>query len=273
MHRFEPDARPRARGRPARARHGRARRALRAARERARRRRHRRLRRRPARPRPHRASAAGAGPLRRPRRLGEGRRAISARSACASASSTAACRACLFGHSMGSFIALECLTRFGDAYRAAVLSGSSGSAGPRGLGVPRARHRRAPAARRARPERAAAARRVRPVQRALRARGDALRLALARSGGGREVRRRSAVRLRASRRASLAELARRAAGGSTRRDHLARIPHALPLLAIAGERDPVGGRAGVDEARRRAARRRARRGSTRASTRTRATSS
>ena len=31
-----------------------------------------------------------------------------------------------------------------------------------------------------------------------------------------------------------------------RRNHLARIPRALPLLAIAGERDPVGGRAGVD---------------------------
>ena len=141
MHRFEPDARPARAVRPARARHGRARRALRALRERARRGRHRRLRRRSARPR--RATA------RAPRTLGHfadataGRRSspISARSACASASSTAACRGSLLSPAWGSFIALECLTRFGDAYRAGRdLRAPSSSAGPRAWVFREARH-------------------------------------------------------------------------------------------------------------------------------------
>lgn len=38
----------------------------------------------------------------------------------------------LFGHSMGSFIALDALTQFGDTWNAAVLSGSSGGAGALG---------------------------------------------------------------------------------------------------------------------------------------------
>lgn len=150
----------------------------------------------------------------------------------------------LVGHSMGSFIALECLTRFGDAYRAAVLSGSSGSAGPRawlfrGL---------------------ASLERLR-----LGARGHSALLQKSVFGQFNAPFEPAATPFDWLSRdpsevaayvadplcgfvlsaGSLADLAA-ALQGLYRREHLARIPHALPLYAIAGERDPVGGRAGVD---------------------------
>lgn len=151
----------------------------------------------------------------------------------------------LVGHSMGSFVALECLTRFGDAYRAAVLSGSSGSAGPRAWMF-----------------RALAT--VERLRLGVRGHSQVLQRGvfgqfnvpfepaatpfdwLSRDPA--EVAKYVADPLCGFvvTAGSLAELAT-ALQGLYRRDHLARIPHALPLLAIAGERDPVGGRAGVEK--------------------------
>lgn len=149
----------------------------------------------------------------------------------------------LFGHSMGSFIALDCLTQFGDGLRAAVLSGSAPSAGPLGW--------------------------------VLRAVANAERLRLGARGRSALLRWALFGRFNAAFEPAetpfdwlsrdRAEVARYVAdplcgfvltaGGFTdlaaalgriyRRALLARIPHALPLYLMAGEVDPVAGRAGV----------------------------
>ncbi len=150
----------------------------------------------------------------------------------------------LFGHSMGSFIALECLTRFGDAYRAAVISGSSGSAGPRawvfrGLATVE-RLRLGVRGQSALLQRGVFGQFNTPFEPAATP-FDWL------SRDPAEVAKYVADPLCGFvlTAGSLAELAR-ALQGLYAADHLGRIPHELPLLAIAGERDPVGGRAGVD---------------------------
>jgi alpha-beta hydrolase superfamily lysophospholipase len=145
---------------------------------------------------------------------------------------------------MGSFIALQCLTRFGDAYRAAVLSGSSGSAGARAWlfrGLATFERLRLGA----RGQSALLQRSVfgqfnvpfEPAQTPF----DWL------SRDSAEVAKYVADPLCGFvlTAGSLADLAT-ALSTLYRREHLARIPRELPILAIAGERDPVGGRAGVD---------------------------
>ena len=149
----------------------------------------------------------------------------------------------LLGHSMGSFIALDFLSRFGAGLRAAVLSGSAPSAGPLGW--------------------------------VLRAAANAERLRLGARGQSALLRRALFGRFNdAFAPAETAfdwlsrdrdEVARYVAdplcgfvltaGGFTdlaaalgaiyKRQKLARIPRALPLLLIAGELDPVAGGAGV----------------------------
>jgi len=149
----------------------------------------------------------------------------------------------LVGHSMGSFIALDFLTRFGDTVHAAVLSGSAPSAGPLGW-IFRA---------------LASAERLR-----LGARGESalLRaLLFGRFNSAFEPARtpfdwlsrdedevakyiadpRCGFVLRAG---SFADFAAGLSRFQQRRV-LSRIPHALPVYLIAGEVDPVGGGAGV----------------------------
>jgi len=151
----------------------------------------------------------------------------------------------LVGHSMGSFVALECLTRFGDAYRAAVLSGSSGSAGARAwlfralAGFERLRlGARAHSA---------------LLEKSVFGQFNTLFEPAATpfdwlSRDASEVARYVADPLCGFvlTAGSLADLAT-ALQGLYRREHLAKIPRGLPLYVIAGERDPVGGRAGVDK--------------------------
>jgi len=148
----------------------------------------------------------------------------------------------LVGHSMGSFIALECLTRFGDAYRAAVLSGSSGSAGPRawlfrGLASVE-RLRLGPRGHSAVLQRAVFGQFNVPFEPAATP-FDWL------SRDAAEVAKYVADPLCGFvlTAGSLADLA---VGllELYRSEHLARIPRGLPVLLIAGARDPVGGEVG-----------------------------
>jgi len=149
----------------------------------------------------------------------------------------------LLGHSMGSFLALDCLTQFGDTLAAAVLSGSNGSAAGTALlfravaGIERLR---------------------------LGARGHSAlldKMVFGRfntafepaatpfdwlSRDPDEVAKyvadaRCGFVLTAGGFVDLAGALSRLA----RRSVLARIPKALPIYLVGGERDPVGGRAGI----------------------------
>lgn len=149
----------------------------------------------------------------------------------------------LLGHSMGSFLALDYLTRFGDGLRAAVLSGSAPSAGVLGWAL-RAlaneeRLRLGPRGRSKLLERAVFGRFNTPFEPAetpfdwlSRDRAEVARYVadplcgFVLSAGG------------------FADLAA-ALARVQRRSTLTRIPHALPLYVIAGEVDPVAGQAGV----------------------------
>jgi alpha-beta hydrolase superfamily lysophospholipase len=153
------------------------------------------------------------------------------------------CPRVLLGHSMGSFIALDFLTRFGASLRAAVLSGSAPSVGPLGWLL----------------RGAANLERLR-----LGARGHSALLQQAVFGRFNAAfepaetpfdwlsRDRAEVAryvadplcgfvLSAGGFCDLASALGRIYG----REKLARIPHALPLCLIVGELDPVAGRVGV----------------------------
>jgi alpha-beta hydrolase superfamily lysophospholipase len=150
----------------------------------------------------------------------------------------------LVGHSMGSFIALDYLTRFGDTVAAGVLSGSAPSAGALGW-VFRA---------------LANAERVRL---GVRGRSALLRqLLFGRFNAAFEPSRTAFDWLSRDEdevakyvadplcgfvltAGSFADFAAGLARFQ-RREVLSRIPHALPLYLFAGEVDPVGGRVGVD---------------------------
>jgi alpha-beta hydrolase superfamily lysophospholipase len=149
----------------------------------------------------------------------------------------------LLGHSMGSFIALDCLTRFGSELRAAVLSGSAPSPGAGGW--------------------------------LLRGLANAERLRLGARGHSALLEKSVFGRFNTAFEPAQtpfdwlsrdrAEVAKYVAdplcgfvltaGGFCdlaaalqrmhQRETLARIPRALPLYLIAGELDPVGGQAGV----------------------------
>ena len=160
-----------------------------------------------------------------------------------SAASHPGARRALLGHSMGSFVALDFLTRHGCGLHAAVLSGSAPSAGMRSWVL----------------------RRVASVERLrVGARGHSALLQRAlfgRFNAAFEPAETAFDWLSRDR----AEVARYVAdplcgfvltaggfcdlGGALgriyRRERLARIPPALPLYLIAGELDPVAGRAGV----------------------------
>ncbi|MFI5315825.1 MAG: alpha/beta fold hydrolase [Myxococcota bacterium] len=149
----------------------------------------------------------------------------------------------LIGHSMGSFLALDYLTRFGDRLSAAVLSGSAPSAGALGWvfrGV-------------------AAAERLRL---GARGRSELLRqLLFGRFNTAFEPARTPFDWLSRDEAEvakyvadphcgfvlSAGSFADFAAGLSRfqRRSVLARVPHTLPLYTFAGELDPVGGAAGM----------------------------
>jgi alpha-beta hydrolase superfamily lysophospholipase len=149
----------------------------------------------------------------------------------------------LVGHSMGSFLALDCLTQFGDTWAAAVLSGSSGGAGPLGYllravaGVEKLRL--GPRGRSALLQKLLFGRfndAFAPAETAFDwlsrdASEVAKYVADPRCGFVLDV-------------GGLADLAS-ALLRLQRRAVLARIPPALPIYLFAGELDPVGGRAGV----------------------------
>ncbi|HTO68487.1 MAG TPA: alpha/beta hydrolase [Myxococcota bacterium] len=149
----------------------------------------------------------------------------------------------LFGHSMGSFIALDALTQFGDSWNAAVLSGSSGGAGALGWALR--------VAARAETLRVGVRGRSPFLEKLLFGRfNDAFAPARTEfdwlSRDAAEVDKYVAdpfcgFVLRAG---SLGELAG-ALLRIQRRAVLANVPRKLPILLVGGELDPVGGRTGI----------------------------
>ena len=151
----------------------------------------------------------------------------------------------LLGHSMGSFIAADYLTRHGVGLRAAVLSGSAASMGPLGFAL-----------------RAVA--RAECLRLGERARSPVLqKLLFGRFNQAFEPARTpfdwlsrdpdEVDRYVADPRCGFVLSARsfgdmaRGLARYQRKDVLAKIPRALPILLVAGELDPVGGRAGVEK--------------------------
>ena len=150
----------------------------------------------------------------------------------------------VFGHSMGSFITRVYLTRHAFGVRAAVLCGTGHQ--PRASPArARAYARSGAVARRAlrepsggRPGRGAYAKAIEGAR-------DGIRLDLHRSGGGRCLPARSALRpgLHRGRVSHLGTLVSHATDARL----AARVPRSLPMLFIAGDADPVGsaGRASI----------------------------
>ena len=101
-----------------------------------------------------------------------------------------------FGHSMGSFMGQTYIAEHGAELAAAVLSGTSGPAPAILADRAQARRVRALAPRPARQQQAGRSAAFRRTQQAVQARAHAVRLAFARRGRGRQIYRRSALRLR-----------------------------------------------------------------------------
>ncbi|HXZ85710.1 MAG TPA: alpha/beta hydrolase, partial [Myxococcota bacterium] len=149
----------------------------------------------------------------------------------------------LLGHSMGSFLALDCLTQFGDALAAAVLSGSNGGASGSALAF----RVLAEIERRRLGARAESALLRKLLFGRFNAAFEPARTAfdwLSRDPD--EVAKyvadpRCGFVLTAGGFADLAGALQRLA----RRAVLARIPSALPIYLFGGELDPVGGRTGI----------------------------